>query len=330
MARDYDSQLLESVAVRRQRLREAVVFGAQRTRRRLDENIMRVFVSLCVSAVLCAGTVGWSFLQNQLRDQETEQEQAAGPPNVSAAPLPADWVGTEVTLPMLRAELDRAGVPPDLYVLPGEPRPEAGSVASYYLLTDDGDRLSAGIIEFEQGRTGAEFGTVDEAARWLYQQLVTTESGPQRLTAAEESAAREQTAETVTQAEERIAESTGGSYQHAFEPGQILDAFGPESGSLLFPDGTPFAQRGLPEYAWDGSETAGSGEPGSEGYQRYRVIHPFRATASLSPATVGSPGGAVRFRITANGFSQPPELPSIRWLLSNGYLERVEVTDVPQ
>ncbi|RCV48336.1 TNT domain-containing protein [Marinitenerispora sediminis] len=330
MARDYDSQLLESVAVRRQRLREAALFGTLRTRRRLDENIMRIVVSLCVSAVLCAGTVGWSFLNTQLRDQETEREQAAGPPNVTAPPLPAGWVGTEVTLPMLREELDRAGVPSDLYVLPDEPRPPAGSVASYYLVTDDGDRLSVGIIEFEQGRTGAEFVTVDEAARWLYQQLVTTESVPERLGAEEERTAAEQNAELVTEAGERISGGAGGSYQHAFEPGQVVDAFGPESGSLLFPDGTPFAERGLPEYVRTAPESADAGVPGAEAYHRYRVIYPFRATASFSPPTAGSPGGALRFRVTANGFSQPPELPSIRWLLSNGYLERIAVTDVPQ
>ncbi|MFC3996263.1 TNT domain-containing protein [Nocardiopsis sediminis] len=329
MARDYDSQLLESVAVRRQRLREATLFGAQRTRRRLDENITRVVVGLCVSAVLCAGTVGWSFLQTQLRDQETEQGQASAPPNVTAPPLPADWVGADVTLPMLRDELDDAGVPQDLYVLPDDTRPEPGSVASYYLLTDDGDRIAIGIIEFDQGRTGAEFASVDEAARWMYQQLVPTESAPETLTAEEEGTAGEQTAELVAAAEERLAESTGGgSYQQAFEPGHIVDAFGPESGSLLFPDGTPFAQRGLPEYVRDAPEADGAG--GSEAYHRYRVIHPFQASASVSPATADSEGGGVRFRVTANGFSQPPQLPSIRWLLSNGYLERVEVADVPQ
>ena len=66
MGRDYDSQLLESVAVRRQRLREAVLFGEQRTRRRLDENLGKVAISVCLAAVVCAGSVGWSFITNTL------------------------------------------------------------------------------------------------------------------------------------------------------------------------------------------------------------------------------------------------------------------------
>ncbi|MCB5907924.1 hypothetical protein [Streptomyces pinistramenti] len=62
MARDYDSQLLESVSVRRRRLRDALMFGGQRTRRSLDENLGKVFGSIALAAVVCAGCVGWSFI----------------------------------------------------------------------------------------------------------------------------------------------------------------------------------------------------------------------------------------------------------------------------
>ncbi len=37
MARDYDSQLLESVAVRRRRMRDALLFGVRRGLRTADE-----------------------------------------------------------------------------------------------------------------------------------------------------------------------------------------------------------------------------------------------------------------------------------------------------
>ncbi|MEU9120025.1 hypothetical protein AB0C96_09210 [Streptomyces sp. NPDC048506] len=73
MARDYDSQLLESVAVRRRRLRDALLFGAQRGRRTADERLGKVFAGIAITAVLCAGCVGWSFLQHTLAAQKAEQ-----------------------------------------------------------------------------------------------------------------------------------------------------------------------------------------------------------------------------------------------------------------
>ncbi|MBX9388426.1 TNT domain-containing protein [Streptomonospora nanhaiensis] len=366
MARDYDSQLLESVAVRRKRLREAVLFGPQRTRRRLDENVAKILIGLALSAVMCAGSIGWSFLQNQLASQEQaqrEQDQAASPPpDVAAAPVPADWVGADVTMEMLRAELDRAEVPPGLYVLPGDPRPPAGTVDSYYLLTENERGFAAGIVEFEQGRTGAEFATEDEAARWLYSELVLVDAEPQTLSAAEELAADQRTAELTQQIQQQIREGSGDSVRHTLRADTVVDAFGNESGSLLFPDGMAFSERGLPEISRGGEPAAPTAAPSpspaddlrpadpsppaaaspsaspstdpgdqaaAQNYHRYRVTHPFTVEASLSPGTDGHPGGGVRFTVDAGGFTQPPALPSIRWLLANGYLERVEVTDVP-
>ena len=75
MARDYDSQLLESVAVRRRRLRDALLFGAQRARRTADERLGKVFAGIAIAAVLCAGCVGWSFLQHTLAKQKAEQQK---------------------------------------------------------------------------------------------------------------------------------------------------------------------------------------------------------------------------------------------------------------
>ncbi len=92
MARDYDSQLLESVAVRRRRMRDALLFGAQRGRRTADERLGKVFAGIAITAVLCAGCVGWSFLQHTLATQKAEQEkqqrqmQQYGQPTRSAKP----------------------------------------------------------------------------------------------------------------------------------------------------------------------------------------------------------------------------------------------------
>ncbi|WP_405613802.1 hypothetical protein [Streptomyces sp. NBC_00076] len=75
MARDYDSQLLESVAVRRRRMRDALLFGAQRGRRTADERFGKMFAGIAIAAVLCAGCVGWSFLQSTLAKQKAEQDK---------------------------------------------------------------------------------------------------------------------------------------------------------------------------------------------------------------------------------------------------------------
>ncbi|MGW0766904.1 hypothetical protein [Streptomyces sp. NPDC002676] len=65
-AQDYDSQLLESVAVRRRRLRDAVLFGAQRQRRTVDERVGKAFAGVVIAAVVCAGCVGWSFVSHRV------------------------------------------------------------------------------------------------------------------------------------------------------------------------------------------------------------------------------------------------------------------------
>ncbi|GAA3304169.1 hypothetical protein [Streptomyces cinereospinus] len=75
MARDYDSQLLESVAVRRRRMRDALLFGAQRARRTADERLGKIFAGIAIAAVLCAGCIGWSFVQSTLAKQRAEEEQ---------------------------------------------------------------------------------------------------------------------------------------------------------------------------------------------------------------------------------------------------------------
>jgi len=70
MAREYDNQLLESVAVRRRRVRDCLLWGGQRHQRSTADNVGRFVVSCVVAAVVCAGCVGWAFLQNVLDEQK--------------------------------------------------------------------------------------------------------------------------------------------------------------------------------------------------------------------------------------------------------------------
>lgn len=72
MAREYDAQLLESVAVRRGRLRESLLWGRARRQLATVDNLRRFAISVVVTAVLCAGCVGWSFLKDVLSEQRQQ------------------------------------------------------------------------------------------------------------------------------------------------------------------------------------------------------------------------------------------------------------------
>lgn len=65
-AHDYDTQLLESVSVRRRRLRDALLFGDRRQRRSVDERLGKVVAGIVIAAVVCAGCVGWSFVAHRV------------------------------------------------------------------------------------------------------------------------------------------------------------------------------------------------------------------------------------------------------------------------
>ncbi len=78
MAREYDAQLLESVVVRRARLREAFLWGQSRRQLATVDNLKRFAISVVVAAVLCAGCVGWSFLQGMLAERQAQQATIVG------------------------------------------------------------------------------------------------------------------------------------------------------------------------------------------------------------------------------------------------------------
>lgn len=85
MARDFDSQLLESVAVRRRRLRDALLHGSMRARRTTDENLGKVFAGIALAAVLCAGCVGWSFVTHRLMSGQSSGVVPASSPSPGAS-----------------------------------------------------------------------------------------------------------------------------------------------------------------------------------------------------------------------------------------------------
>ncbi|TVT61600.1 hypothetical protein FNH05_02740 [Amycolatopsis rhizosphaerae] len=71
MSREFDAQLLESVAVRRKRMRESLLWGRRRRARATGDNLKRLAVSFVLAAVACAGCVGASYLFNAVAKQQT-------------------------------------------------------------------------------------------------------------------------------------------------------------------------------------------------------------------------------------------------------------------
>jgi hypothetical protein len=76
VARDFDSELLESVAVRRRRTRDAMLFGAMASRRSYEENTGKVIASIVIAGVLAAGCVGYSSIRQQLAKQHQQSTSA--------------------------------------------------------------------------------------------------------------------------------------------------------------------------------------------------------------------------------------------------------------
>jgi hypothetical protein len=81
MGTEYDAQLLEAVAARRRRLRDALLWGRLRARRTTSDNLSRILIGVVLSALLAAGCVGVSFIQHALLQQQAPVPTGpAGPP----------------------------------------------------------------------------------------------------------------------------------------------------------------------------------------------------------------------------------------------------------
>ncbi|MFC7892499.1 hypothetical protein [Streptomyces sp. NPDC057381] len=94
-AQDYDNQLLESVSVRRRRLRDALLFGAQRQRRSVDERLGKVVAGVVIAAVVCAGCVGWSFVAHRVIGEDP-YGASRGPVSGGASAVPSPSVTASI------------------------------------------------------------------------------------------------------------------------------------------------------------------------------------------------------------------------------------------
>lgn len=93
MSGSYGTQVIESVAVRRRRLREAWLFGTERTKNTLNEQTGKVFASVVIGALACAGCAGVSYFKASAAEEEqknrpTQTQTPTPTPSGPVSPSP--------------------------------------------------------------------------------------------------------------------------------------------------------------------------------------------------------------------------------------------------
>lgn len=76
---NHDEQILESVAVRRQRLSLALLYGNDRRRRTFMTGIKHVVIGLIIAALICAGCVGFSFISSLFKKEKERMNRTWTP-----------------------------------------------------------------------------------------------------------------------------------------------------------------------------------------------------------------------------------------------------------
>jgi hypothetical protein len=227
-----------------------------------------------------------------------------------------------VRRPELDEALRKAGVPAHLYALPPLRDPERG-LESYFFVVEQSGGFQVGIHERGKNRIGYRTESERQACQHLYDELVFETPPPRRLSADERKQARERSREVteLVGPAARLAMQTAGAavVPHMLEPGLIVDQFGQESGTYLYPLGTPFDQRSLPPSVLNTTDPRFP-----YGYHRYEVVRPFRVRAGIVTRAFGQPGGGIQFKVEPTFLPEQPALLSILWLLRRGFLRRIE------
>ncbi|WP_309081185.1 hypothetical protein [Zhihengliuella sp.] len=88
MSTEFDAQLIEAVSVRRDRLMDALLFGANPTERRWRSTLRLFLYSVVIAALIAAICVGISFVTHILEQQAAEKAQRESSAVVHWTPLP--------------------------------------------------------------------------------------------------------------------------------------------------------------------------------------------------------------------------------------------------
>ncbi|HEY7486519.1 MAG TPA: TNT domain-containing protein [Streptosporangiaceae bacterium] len=221
----------------------------------------------------------------------------------------------------LQEALRQAGITDFVYALPGI-REATPGLESYFFVSPRSGGFVFGAFERGVERIGYRSWAEDDVCRRCYQELVFEAKVRPPLNAAEEEAAKQRTEALVkdvsTTARGAMAQLKASSMPYPLREGVIVDQFGQESGTYLYPDGTPMRQRSLPPSVLN---TTDPKFPFN--YHRYEVARPFRVRAGMVAPAFEQPGGGVQFKAEPTLLPEAPPLLSILWLLRNGYLSRV-------
>jgi hypothetical protein len=89
MSGNYGTQVIESVAVRSRRRREAWLFGAERAKNTLNEQTGKVLASVMIGAVACAGCAGVSYFKtSQAKEKQNQQPTPTATTSGPVSPSP--------------------------------------------------------------------------------------------------------------------------------------------------------------------------------------------------------------------------------------------------
>jgi hypothetical protein len=102
--------------------------------------------------------------------------------------------------------------------------------------------------------------------------------------------------------------------------GKYIDRFGGELGSFLAPAGTAFPQRALPP---DSLNTRSDDPAHLCNYHLYRVTDSFDVGVGLAAPAFQQPGLGWQYLLIGSYVPGAPSPLTVRWLVDNGYLERI-------
>ncbi|UPO77692.1 hypothetical protein [Arthrobacter sp. Helios] len=113
MASDYDNQLIESVAVRRNRLLTALLYGSNPNERRWADTVKLFLFSIALAALIAAVCVGYSFVTNLLEQNRAKQaEQQQGSAAISNGIYDGIYDGGAALEPATRLSTETGAWPP--------------------------------------------------------------------------------------------------------------------------------------------------------------------------------------------------------------------------
>ncbi|MFC0625332.1 TNT domain-containing protein [Kribbella deserti] len=100
-------------------------------------------------------------------------------------------------------------------------------------------------------------------------------------------------------------------------PGQLVDRYGSEFGQFLAPIGTPYTARAIPP------QSLVSTPAGYCNYRAYKVLKPFTVDSGPIAPWFEQTGYGWQYVLKSSNIPGAPSPLTIKWLLENGYLQRV-------